>query len=253
MRTRRKLPWDLPEPPRVDTLRGFDPFDRQEGRWPGRDDLAFGWTLLDRNDPSRTVGESAFRLGEVFERTPVRVHQVHGDQVYIVERGARFSLDHPTSADGILTTRRDLIIGVSVADCAPLFLRFPGGTGVLHAGWRGVLGGILPRALEHINSRWDISPDEVELILGPSIASCCFEVSPAVASLFPPQLRRTLDERLFVDLPGALIEQWIRFGGAPEHFFRSDRCTFCTSPRMHSYRRDGKGGRNFAYLYHPAS
>jgi hypothetical protein len=234
----------------MDTLRGLEPFDRQEGRWPGREDLVFGWTLLDRNDPSRSVGESAFRLGEVLERTPVRVHQVHGDHLFIAERGVQPSLDNPAAADGILTSRRDLIIGVSVADCAPLFLCFPGGIGVLHAGWRGVLGGILPRALEYINSIWDVSPDDVEIVLGPSIASCCFEVSPAVAALFPPQLRRARGERIFVDMPGALVEQWIRYGGAPEHFFRCDRCTFCTSPRMHSYRRDGKGGRNFAFLYY---
>lgn len=222
---------------------------RQEGHWPGRDELIFGWTLLHRTERSRTTAEIAFRVGETLDRTPVCLKQIHSTNLFLVDQETPLSLENLPRADGIITRRRDLVIGVSVADCIPVFLNFPGGIAVLHAGWRGVVGGILPEALQTLDHLWDISPDSVEALIGPSIGPCCFEVSGVVSALFPPQVRRTNQGRLYIDLPGALIEQWVRHGGRPELFHRADRCTKCGSPRMHSYRRDRSGGRNFAYLY----
>jgi len=232
------------------TVRDEELGGRQEALWPAGGQLTFGWTLLNRKEPSRPTAELAFRVGEVVERTPVCLKQIHSTRLYLVDEHTNPSLDALPHADGIITKRRDLVIGVSVADCIPVFLKYPGGIAALHAGWRGVVGGIVPHTLHVLNDLWDIEPSAVELLTGPSIGPCCFEVTGVVGALFPPQVRREHAGRLYVDLPGALMEQWVRHGGRPDHFMRADRCTYCGTPKMHSFRRDREGGRNFAYLYY---
>lgn len=233
----------------IETLRDESPFDRQEGTWPGRSDLRFGWTLVDRRHPDRPAPETAIRLALKHHRIPAWVNQVHGDHIWIVDRDSPVDHQAPETADGILTSRRDILAGVTVADCAPLFLAGDRVTGVLHAGWRGVLGGILPHAMELLSTRFGQDRSQTEVLLGPCIQACCFEVSSAVAMLFPGSVRRSSGGSHYVDLSGAILEQWLRHGGRMEHFHRQDRCSVCQRPLVHSHRRKPGAGRNFAYLY----
>jgi copper oxidase (laccase) domain-containing protein len=213
-----------------------DPLERQETAWPGRDDLMLGWTLLDRRQPNRPVADIARMLGELHHRTSCYLKQVHRtDLILLLTTDPEPVL--PRVADGMLTDRNDALLGVNVADCMPLFIRAGNVFGVLHAGWRGVVGGILPAA------------QDAELIIGPGIGACCFEVSPSVWGLFDVQHRITRDRQLLVDLPSAIQSQWARFGGRPEASHTMSRCSVCSQPAMHSFRRDPAAGRNYAYIY----
>lgn len=233
----------------IETLRDDSPFDRQEGMWPGRSDLRVGWTLVDRRHPDREAPETAIRLALEYHRTPAYVHQIHGDQIWVIDPESTIDPRAPKLADGILTVRRDILMGVTIADCAPLFLRGDHVVGVLHAGWRGVIGGILPAALDLMSSRFGVDRSRVEVLLGPCIAACCFEVSSSVAMLFPASVRRSHGSSCFVDLAGAILDQWLRHGGRIENFHREDRCSVCQRPLMHSHRRTQGAGRNLAYVY----
>jgi len=103
--------------------------------------------------------------------------------------------------------------------------------------------------MQLISNRWAVDAPQVELILGPCIGPCCFEVSPAVALLFPPHVRRRHRDRWHIDLPGVLLHQWLAAGGCAENFRRMDRCTVCGRPRLYSHRREPGKGRNVAFLY----
>jgi YfiH family protein len=234
---------------RIETLRAEGPFARQESSWPGREDIRFGWTLLDRREPERPVGEAAIRLALHLDRVPVWLKQTHSNRIWIATPRDERAPAVPPQADGILTTRPDALVVVGVADCAPLFLVADNLLGVLHAGWRGVLGGILPNALEVCSEQFGSDPARLQALLGPCIGPCCFEVSASVAALFAPSVRRQHGDRYFVDMPGALLDQWLRHGGSPAHFQRQDRCTVCSRPLLHSFRRQRESGRNLAYLY----
>ncbi|MDE6378526.1 MAG: polyphenol oxidase family protein, partial [Duncaniella sp.] len=95
--------------------------------------------------------------------------------------------------DGIVTTRRDIIIGVSTADCVPLIMIDPVGgvTAAVHAGWRGALGGIATEALRAMK-QLGAQPARITAVMGPSICRDCFEVGEEVAGLFPPTCVRTV-------------------------------------------------------------
>jgi copper oxidase (laccase) domain-containing protein len=86
-------------------------------------------------------------------------------------------------------------------------------------------------------------------VVGPGIGPCCFEVSAAVGGLFEEQHRLQRGPRLFIDLVSVLLSQWRRCGGRASGFWNLNRCTVCSEPALHSYRREHAPGRNYAYIF----
>jgi YfiH family protein len=207
-----------------------------------------GWTLLDRRKPDRSIAEISLMLGELHHRTPYYLKQVHRTHLLVLRKGGPLP-SAPHVADGLLTDRRDVLLGVNVADCMPLFIRAGNVFGVLHAGWRGVVGGILPVALKRLFENFDLAAHDAELIIGPGIGPCCFEVSASVWGLFEEQHRLLRGTHFMVDLGSAVHSQWVQSGGRPEATHMLSRCTFCSQPALHSFRRDRTVGRNYAYIY----
>src|SRR3954468_21726456 len=70
---------------------------------------------------------------------PVWLEQVHGATVLDLDR------DAVNPADGAVTSRAGVVCAVLTADCLPvLFASRDGGrVGIAHAGWRGLLNGVL--------------------------------------------------------------------------------------------------------------
>lgn len=110
--------------------------------------------------------------------------------------------------DGLVTRLRNVIIGVSTADCVPLVMMDPVREviGVAHAGWRGALGGIVQSTLSVMTSA-GADRDNIRYTLGPSICAECFEVGEEVAGLFPDEvvIRRSELPRPHVDLRAYVI------------------------------------------------
>ena len=105
------------------------------------------------DDPER-VAENQRRVLAAFGHPPVAgLRQVHGTEVHPVEGPGLWE------GDGLLTRTPGLLLRVGVADCYPLLLYHPkGAVGALHAGWRGVVGGILPKALERLEAVYRLDP-----------------------------------------------------------------------------------------------
>ena len=139
----------------------------------------------------------------------VSVNQVHGANVLVVEH------DEPAEerrADALVTARADVLVGVHVADCVPVLLARGDGRRVaaVHAGWRGILAGIVARALEALGG-------DTLAAIGPCIAAEAFEVGPEVAEAFvraglEHAVRPRADARPHVDLRAA-AETQLRAGG----------------------------------------
>ncbi|NBB90084.1 MAG: hypothetical protein GVY23_02635 [Spirochaetes bacterium] len=112
----------------------------------------------------------------------VTVKQVHSREVAVASSGERPHTE--TEADGIVTDDRRLALGVTVADCMPIFLHDfeTGAFAVLHSGWRGT--GIVSDAVRLMHRRYAAAPENIEALLGPSIRSCCYRVDEGRADLF---------------------------------------------------------------------
>ncbi|MEZ4392218.1 MAG: polyphenol oxidase family protein [Polyangiales bacterium] len=174
--------------------------------------------------------------------------QVHGAAV----------LDAPTraecaaaEADAIVARAPGAAAGVRVADCAPILLADPrsGAVAAVHAGWRGVVAGVLRAAVVCLAPA---RPAELLAALGPCIGACCFEVGDEVADLLvaasSPDARVTRGAgRPHASLELALRWQLRAMGVAELDVVGG--CTRCDPARWHSYRRDGAAsGRAMAVI-----
>ncbi len=105
--------------------------------------------------------------------------QVHGaDVVVVTEPGGGTG----KSADAAVTTCSDAVLAVRTADCAGVVLigRDDAGrsmsVGVAHAGWRGLLSGVLQATVKALET---LGATKVEWHLGPCISAAHYEFGEA--------------------------------------------------------------------------
>jgi YfiH family protein len=155
--------------------------------------------------------------------------------------------------DALWTDRTDLALSVITADCVPVVLAGPGGIAAIHAGWRGLVNGVIPATLRTLPgplSAW-------KAWIGPAIGACCYEVSEEVAEQVvaaagdPAVAIPGPAGRPHLDLPTVARLQ-LEAGGVGEVLWLL-RCTRCDEETLFSYRREGKGaGRDVAFIWRDA-
>ena len=155
------------------------------------------------------------------------VKQVHGDR--IIEADGRSGV--LGEGDGVAKRRGEGAACVMSADCVPVLLAGTDEVVAVHAGWKGLAGGVIDRALERIGivtAAW----------IGPSIKGCCYEVGSDVLDAFEAAGLPTLSGA--VDPGDAAAEILTRAG--VDGFALATECTSCDA-RFFSHRRDGVTGR----------
>ncbi len=80
-------------------------------------------------------------------------------------------------ADAIVTAQVSVPIGVLGADCSLIGLTSREGViGVVHAGWRGLLAGVVEQCIEQMHA---LGAHDIAAIIGPTIGPECYEFSPS--------------------------------------------------------------------------
>jgi hypothetical protein len=164
----------------------------------------------------------------------VAMKQVHGTRVEWVP-----GTSAAPTCDGLRTADPGATLTVRTADCLPLVLASPReGIAVVHAGWRGLAGGIVEAALATFEN-----PGSLHAVLGPAIGPCCFEVGPEVAERFPASaVRPGPGPRPHVDLPGDTVRRLETAGLDPGRIVRGPGCTRCHQHLLASHRGSGGDG-----------
>lgn len=158
------------------------------------------------------------------------VRQVHGSAV--VPARAEELLD----ADGLWTEDPSQTLAVSAADCIPVLVVTPRRLCLAHAGWQGLVAGVIEQALE-------AAGDGASVFAGPAIGPCCYKVGADVAQAFSARYEASVaaDGR-HVDLWAAAETAAIGAGAAD--FSAARICTSCHPELFFSHRRDaGRTGR----------
>lgn len=197
--------------------------------------------------------------------------QVHSDRVNIVRQDSQ---DNRYEGDALLTRQKGIPLGVSVADCLPIFIhdRAGGAVGLVHAGWKGTLKEIARKAVSKMGEVFGTRPGDCSVLFGPAIGPCCYEVNAEIAGQFQNQFpgstaNRTLDppeadqgnskhehlplgryiSKIFLDLRKA-NELQLRDIGV-KRISNSRLCTSCGQELFFSHRRDGgRTGRTLAIV-----
>jgi polyphenol oxidase len=199
------------------------------------------------DDPA-LVGRNLSLVGKTLQLSPPFVFtalQVHGD--HAIEA----PYDGELQADALWTLRPKTAVGVRTADCVPVLIedvRTPR-VAAVHAGWRGVAAGIATKVVRLFIEQGSKAPD-LRVALGPCIAACCFEVSPALAQSFQQQFGTSALSRgaAHVDLRRCIQLDLMREGLAADQIDVLKACTVC-DPRFYSHRRDqGVTGRQLSVI-----
>ncbi len=178
-------------------------------------------------------------------------HQVHGCEV-IWHQSPVAGWRQLGGVDGHATATPGLLLLVTVADCVPVYLVDPARRAIalLHAGWRGVAGGILEAGIETLVSAHGSSVENIVMHCGVAISGPCYEVGHEV--LEGLGVTPAPSGRQSVDLRSELARRAVRCGVGLVTV--SDHCTAVEQADFFSHRRSGgRDGRQVAYLGIPAA
>jgi YfiH family protein len=174
----------------------------------------------------------------------VAARQVHGATVLRVGGAA----DGGAPADALVTSNADTPLVVLTADCVPLALAGRHAVAAVHAGWRGLLAGVVEAAVAAV--RGDDDDEPVQAVMGPCISAACYEFGAGdlerVAARLGPRVRaRTRDGTPALDLRAG-VRAALAHTGVRE-VADVDVCT-ASSHDYFSHRRDGITGRQALFV-----
>ncbi len=197
------------------------------------------------DDPA-AVYKNRKRLG--LPREPVWLQQVHGNTVI---NAADFSGRIP-EADGAYSRQPGVICAVMTADCLPVLLcdRRGGGVAAVHAGWRGLLAGVIEAGVEKLA----VAGDQLLAWLGPAIGPNAYEVGDEVRQAFVSRdasaslaFQPATAGRWWMDIYTLARQRLMQCG--VEDIFGGDHCTCHEADKFYSYRRDGVTGRMVSVIW----
>ena len=197
-----------------------------------------------------TAAEWETVLARVGVRLPLALpRQVHGTRVVSV-----VSADARPEADALASATPGLLVGVVTADCMPVLLadRRRRVVAAVHAGWRGAAAGVLEAAVAHLHAAFGTRPADLEAVIGPAIAGCCYEVGADVIDAFRARAGNPAapawtprGSRLHLDL--RIAARCLLEAAGVRSVATLGPCTAC-GEGYHSYRRDGaRTGRQLSF------
>jgi YfiH family protein len=239
------------------SVQGFT--TRHEGvSRPPYNSLNLGMNTLDQQanvEGNRSLLARAFGVNQESLVVP---KQVHGSDIIVIsEPNEDFSHFLTVEGDAIITNQPNVIIGVCVADCAPVLLCDPDKkvVAVVHAGWKGTAAGLVAKAVAAMQSEFGSNPAQLQAAIGPCIQKCCYEVDEPVRLAF----RGTISWDACAELKspgkwqldlGVANTELLQEAGVPlESIQRSELCVCCRSEQFFSYRRDKEeSGRQMGFI-----
>lgn len=172
--------------------------------------------------------------------------QTHSTRVILLDQQAE------RDGDAAVTSTPAQIAAVLTADCLPVLMCNRRGSEVaaVHAGWRGLLNGILEQTLMSMQS----SAEDVLAWLGPAIGAQQFEVGDEVRQAFlhkdpelEPCFAHTRPGHYLADLYAIARFRLKRQG--VESVSGGEYCTFSEPELFYSYRRQPRTGRQASLIY----
>lgn len=174
----------------------------------------------------------------------ITLNQIHSNKIII------FNNDKSNeSGDGIITQRKNILLGIKVADCLPvaLFSEDCEIIGIFHIGWQG----FYQKISEEIIRLFKNYKNKIYFLLMPSIEQKCYPVDSSIYEKFKKVYEEKFLEKIFLkkdnkyylDLRKGVREilnkYFLELPGL-------ELCSFCEKEELYSYRRDKITGRNLA-------
>jgi len=240
------------------TVQGFT--TRHEGvSRPPYNSLNLG---LGTKDQQHSVEGNRSLLTRAFgvpQESLVTVRQVHGSDILVInEPNEEFSHFLQIESDAIVTNQPGVMIGVCVADCVPILIADTRNRVVaaVHAGWQGTAQALVVKTIEAMISMFGCKAEELQVLIGPSIGKCCYEVDAPVKNamqqsgvLWEMVAEEAGAGKWRLDLAEANRRLLVSAGISAEALQASDMCVCCQKELFFSHRRDnGDTGRQMGFI-----
>jgi len=170
------------------------------------------------------------------------VYQTHSADVVVAD--TIWDINDRPKADAIVTTRKNLVIGILTADCTPVLFADPenGVIGAAHAGWRGALAGVLQNCVTEMEKQ-GASRNRISAVIGPCIHQTSYEVGAEFRQVFVDAdsdngqffSASQRDGHFQFDLPGYVNLQLALLG--LHHIEDVGMDTYSDAQRFYSFRR----------------
>ena len=203
-------------------------------------------------DREADVRHNRQRLARTLPGGPLWLKQVHGVAVCDADGDPAGMSGTLPQADAAVTTRAHRVLAILTADCLPVVLGSADGVvlGLAHAGWRGLLDGVLESTLAALQQRHPAGAHTAwRAWIGPGIGPLRFEVGEEVRAAFV--LADARDAAGFTsgehsgkwlgNLPALARARLARAGVT--HIEASPLCTHIGEEWFFSYRRSGMVGQ----------
>ena len=200
-----------------------------------------GYNNMDYNCPldGEAYRRLANTLGVDFQKIKSAPVQVHGDEC------ARINSmdDAPDNIDALMTNVPGISLVMRVADCIAVQVYDPVNKAIanIHSGWRGTLKRIAPKTVQKMTVEYGSKPEDLIIVLCPSIGPDHFEVKEDVRAQFEAEfgashIKSVDSEHYLIDAPACVVDSLTEIGVPRENIHLSGICTVCQNDVIHSYR-----------------
>lgn len=160
----------------------------------------------------------------------------HGTHAAII--GEQEAGKYLLNTDALVTNVPNLFLTITTADCMPVFCYDPitESLGIIHAGWRGLVGGVLENTIHEFHNSYGSQPESLLIVIGPHIKACHYEVGDEVATQFAEKNIEHRNDRLYAKLADEAEARLRRLG--VKNISVNSICTYDDIGRFYSVRRD---------------
>lgn len=183
----------------------------------------------------------------------VSAEQVHGSHIHLCSSqdfGAGFNGKAPiANADGLITNIPEQYLMIRTADCTPVLMmdKQHRAVAAVHSGREGTRQNIVGKAINMLQTHFDISPRDLYVWVGAGICASHYQVNPEVyeefiASMHKQGLHPQLSKEHHINIRLAVFQQLLQANVAFRDIDQDMNCTHENSG-YHSFRRDGSSRR----------
>ena len=189
------------------------------------------------------------------KETVLELKQVHSNKIidvdeYGVSNIAEAVLNNtPLEGDGLIfryEQNKPFLAIIKTADCLPIIIKGSRRAAIVHAGWRGLASGIVQKGVEEVISK--CANKALEVVIGPSACSRCYEVGEDVAKEFKEEclVEITTGKYLLNLIEAARLA--VLSVKSDAKIYDSGICTI-ENKNFYSYRREREEcGRNITFV-----
>ncbi|MDD2367243.1 MAG: peptidoglycan editing factor PgeF [Desulfuromonadaceae bacterium] len=217
---------------------------------------------MNTQDQQSNVEGNRSLLGRAFgvnHEAIVTPRQVHGSDILVInEPNEDYTHFLTVEGDAIITNQPDVLIGVCVADCAPILICDPDKRVIaaVHAGWKGTASRLVSKTVAGMKTEFGSDPGRLHAAIGPCIQKCCYEVDEPVKKAFQQNgipwdtsAELKTSGKWQLDLATANEELLLAAGVPKDSIQISGQCVCCHSEQFFSYRRDkDEAGRQMGFI-----